>query len=61
MKVAFEPQPSITAYELAWIYSRVASFTAPRYGIEITEEQWKEIPEAYKRHFRVMKPDKVIT
>ena len=63
IKLFWEPQPDITAFELAQIIRGwpVMSDTASGAGnlqehLTISEETWMIFPPALKRHFKVLNP-----
>ncbi len=48
----FRPQKDITAYEAAYLLGHMAGgFSSPWNGIQITQQQWDDIPEEMKRHY----------
>jgi hypothetical protein len=53
---AFIPEPDITVFELAEIYSNVAfnEGVVPRGGIYFTPKVWDGLPDNIKRHFKDM-------
>jgi hypothetical protein len=59
MKIKFEPQPDITAFELATIISKVTfdPRTAPIglcAQIDIFYNVWIDMPDTLRRHFKVV-------
>lgn len=51
MKIYFDPQPDISAFELATVVSRISRMVAIRYGVEIQKSQWDAMPDGIKRHW----------
>lgn len=49
IEARFEPQPDITAYELAIIVQKLAGYRHD--VIRFTDAQWNNLDEAIKRHF----------
>lgn len=52
LKVFFEPKEDITAFELAFIVSRIAPNEGRLAGIRIREDSYKAIPDGARRHLR---------
>ena len=48
-EVVFDPQPDITAFELAEILRRVLQMTRERYTM-----RWEAMPEGLRRHFKLV-------
>jgi hypothetical protein len=53
-KRAFIPEPDISTYELAEIFSSVWPTQAPRAGVDFREDVWQSLPAGIKRHFKEM-------